>query len=50
MKTRSELILDFMLALAANSTMTPPEWEPFAIAQMIRTRAENLADEYLETL
>jgi hypothetical protein len=50
MKTRSELILDFMLALSANSTMTPPELEPFAIAQMIRTQAENLTNEVLENL
>ena len=50
MKTRQEMIYDFMVALAANGTMTPPELEPFAIAQMIRVQAENLANEVLENL
>ena len=48
MKTRQEMIYDFMVALAANPVMTPPAMEPFAIAQMVRIQAENLATEVLE--
>lgn len=52
MKTRPELILDFMLALAGNSTVT----EDQAIdnmqnaADLIYTYATFLADEYLENV
>jgi hypothetical protein len=50
MKTRDELIYDFMLALAANPSMTPAELQPEAIADMIKTQATALAFQYLENL
>jgi hypothetical protein len=50
MKTRQEMVYDFMLALAANPAMTPELFEPHAIADMIRAQAESLADEVLEKL
>ena len=50
MKTRQEMIYEFMVALAANSAMTPPELQPHAIAEMIRVQAESLANELLENL
>jgi hypothetical protein len=48
--TRQEMIYEFMVALAANQSMTPDVLEPHAIAQMIRVQAENLADEVLRNL
>jgi hypothetical protein len=50
MKTRDELIYDFMLALAANPSMTPAELQPEAIAEMIKAQATSLARNYLEKL
>jgi hypothetical protein len=47
MKTRDELVYDFMLALAANPSMTPAELQPSAIAEMIKVQAESLANELL---
>jgi hypothetical protein len=50
MKTKEELIYDFMLALAANPSMTPSELQPEAVADMIHTQAVAMAFQYLENL
>jgi hypothetical protein len=50
MKTRQEMIYDFMLALAANPSMTPEELQPSASAEMICEYASELADKVLENL
>jgi hypothetical protein len=50
MKNRQEMIYDFMLALSANSDLTPPELQPHVIAEMIYQQASVLADQYLENL
>lgn len=50
MKTRDEMIYDFMLALASNPAMTPAELQPVAIAEMIYTQAADLAFQFVENL
>jgi hypothetical protein len=50
MKTRDELIYDFMLALAANPVMTPDTLQPKVIAEMIHQQATDLAFQFLENL
>ncbi len=46
MKTRQEMIYDFMLALAANPSLATSLTTP----ETIRKRAAELADEYLRSL
>jgi len=48
MKTRDEVIYEFMLALAANPSMTPAELQPEAIAEAVIAQANALADKVLE--
>jgi hypothetical protein len=52
MKTRQELILDFMLALVGNSNVTKDEetYNMKNFVDLIYTYATYLADEYLENL
>jgi len=50
MKTKQEMIYDFMLALASNPAMTPDEFQHHVIAEMIWSQAEKLANEVLENL
>jgi hypothetical protein len=50
MKTRQEMVYDFMVALAANPEMTPAVLVPEAIAEAILAQANALADKVLETL
>lgn len=50
MKTRQEMVYEFMVALTANPEMTPAELQPTAIAEIIRVQAECLATEVLEKL
>ena len=44
-KTRDDMVYDFMVALAANSSINPPTMGGYTGA--IRELAEALADEYL---
>jgi len=50
MKTRDEIVYDFMLALAANPAMTPDALQPKVIAEMIHEQAIDLAFQFLENL
>jgi hypothetical protein len=50
MKTRDELVLEFMVALASNPAMTPAELHPKTIAEMIHEHAYELAFKYLENV
>jgi len=50
MKTRQEMIYDFMLALSANYGMVGLDLQPSAIAEMIYEQACAIADKYVETL
>ena len=47
MKTRTELVLDFMLALAQNSNMTPCGKSDREIARDIFLLSAELTDKYL---
>jgi hypothetical protein len=54
MKTRQEMVYDFMLALSANGGVYT-DWEKYTehygnFSDMIKTFAEELADEYLKEL
>lgn len=52
MKTRQEMVYDFMLALAPNfeQTYAATEEDAFFVASTIKCFAELLADEYLRSL
>jgi hypothetical protein len=50
MKTRQEMIYEFMLALCANSEMTSEDLDPNDIATIIFHQAASLADEILGRL
>jgi len=50
MKTRQEMIYEFMLSLAANPEMTQPEFTLEAVAEDIHLQAAALADKVLENL
>lgn len=49
MKTREEMIYDFMLALCANPEMTPNALQPHVIADCIFEQASSLVTKVLET-
>lgn len=47
MKTRTELVLDFMLALASNPSVTPYAEDDKTIARDIFLLSAELADKYI---
>jgi hypothetical protein len=50
MKTRQELILDFMLSLASNPAMVGDTYNIKEDAEYMYTYASFLVDKYLETI